>query len=63
MTSPWLKEWLARKALQEAEDAAKEAEEANFTYHAWMRAWRARNGHHGPYDPVTGLPIMQQAAE
>jgi hypothetical protein len=48
----------AEKALQRAEDAAKEAEEASFTYQVWMAAWRARQGHHGPYDPDTGCPTI-----
>ena len=58
-----LRDRLARQALQRAEDAAKDAEEASFTYHTWMAQWRARNGHHGPYDAM-GLPLADlQAAE
>lgn len=48
--------------MERVADALNEAEQAKTAYDAWMAAWRARNGHHGPYDPVTGLPIAPQSA-
>lgn len=53
----------AAEALERVADALDEVEQAKTAYDAWMAAWRARNGYRGPYDPVTGLPIIRQAAE
>lgn len=52
----------AAEAIERTIDALWEAEKARADYDAWMAAWRARNGHHGPYDTDTGLPLSAKAS-
>lgn len=47
----------AGEAMELAAIALTEAEQARADYDAWMAAWRARQGHHGPYDADTGCPL------
>ena len=53
----------AGEFMERVEAELSDLEKAHVEYLAWMAAWRARNGHHGPFDPVTGFPLKSEAAE
>ena len=51
----------ALRAIERTNAALAEAEDVHATYDAWMAEWRKRNGYVNGFDPVTGLPLRENA--